>query len=116
MDDRKKQLFSFLLNIPLLILLIWLTIFLLKPKYDAWQLKKYGVQVLAKIIRHDERKLKATIIKLSIFEYKYNNQHYIQQTDDPMDYYLLDDVIILNVSTKDPEIFEIIGKNYSEVN
>jgi len=114
-NNRKKELFSFLLSIPLLVFFIWLSIFELKPKYNSWQLKKHGVQVLAKITRHDERRTKGTIIKLSIFEYQYNNQNYLQQTADPMDYYLLDDQIILNVSKKDPEIFEIIGKSYNEV-
>ncbi len=95
--------------------LTWLTLFILKPNYDAWQLKKHGVQVLAKIKRHDERRGKGTRMNLSVFEYQYNNQTYTQQTDDPKEYYLLDDEIILNISKKDPEIFEILGKSYGEV-
>lgn len=47
--------------------------FVLKPNYHVWQLKKHGVQVLAKITRHDERRLKGTKMKLSVFEYEYNN-------------------------------------------
>lgn len=113
--DRKKELRLTLIRMPLMLLSFWLFILILKPNYDAWQLKKYGVQVLAKITRHDERRGKGTRMNLSVFEYEYNNQTYTQETDDPMEYYLLDDEIILNISKKDPEIFEIIGKSYGEV-
>lgn len=113
--DRKKELISTLLRMPLMLLSFWLFIFILKPKYDAWQLKKYGIQVLAKIKRHDERRGKGTRMNLSVFEYEYNKQTYTQETDDPKEYYLLDDEIILNISKKDPEIFEILGKSYGKV-
>lgn len=98
-----------------MLLSLWLFIFMLKPKYDAWQLKKYGVKVLAKIKIHYERRGKGTKMKLSVFEYEYNNQTYTQETDDPNEYYLLDDEIILNISKNDPEIFGILGKSYGEV-
>ncbi len=114
-NNRKIEVVDYLIRFTLFLFLTWLTLFILKPNYDAWQLKKHGVQVLGKIKRHDERRGKGTRINLSVFEYEYNKLTYTQQINDPKEYYLLDDEIILNISKKDPEIFEILGKSYGEV-
>jgi hypothetical protein len=103
-----KYLFLGLSKVIFIGLTFWST-YELKQGYDEWQLEKNGQNVYAIISRHEETHGKGGTFHYATFLFTFENEIYTQKVRDENSYFEIDDSLLLNISTKNPEIFKIIG-------
>ena len=77
--------------------------------YQENQFSKYGTSIFGKVIGFESKNNRSSTKYYATLEYNFNNETYNQKIENNNHLYNINDSVSLLISTKDPELFKVIG-------